>query len=243
MIFATTARACNLPTIRAIGHVSQRVVSATVGCVVACAHFCAAVFGADTPAAGQCTSDAAHGTGLCATCGTTAPADICCTRTAAGMCDPSRPATCCSVPANATVTCREGTCGFACKTGYADCDNDPRNGCEVDLTSDPLHCGACSSACPIRETCYHGTCRCVFPGEPPDLYRSVVPSTCCDNGNQLCGAPDQLSKGSACELVKECPSGYTRCVGTDAGSCAACCPSGTTCDASGGFCRQGTGTA
>src|SRR5690348_11433575 len=35
----------------------------------ACAHFCAAVFGADTPAAGQCTSDAAHGKGLCYQCG------------------------------------------------------------------------------------------------------------------------------------------------------------------------------
>jgi hypothetical protein len=34
-----------------------------------CAHFCATVFGADTPAAGQCTSDAAHGKGLCYECG------------------------------------------------------------------------------------------------------------------------------------------------------------------------------
>ena len=49
----------------------------------ACAHFCAAVFGADTQAAGQCTSDAAHHTGLCYSCGPASsnsvpPQDICC---------------------------------------------------------------------------------------------------------------------------------------------------------------------
>src|SRR5437588_3157317 len=41
----------------------------------ACAHFCNTVFGANTPAASQCTSDAAHGKGLCYTCGPAAPAD------------------------------------------------------------------------------------------------------------------------------------------------------------------------
>src|SRR4051812_18442945 len=49
-----------------------------------CAQFCAAVFGAGTPAAGQCTSEAAHGQGLCYTCGParaggTKP--ICCPKT------------------------------------------------------------------------------------------------------------------------------------------------------------------
>jgi hypothetical protein len=35
----------------------------------ACAHFCAAVFGADTAAAGQCTSEGAKCQGVCAQCG------------------------------------------------------------------------------------------------------------------------------------------------------------------------------
>src|SRR5206468_379691 len=39
----------------------------------ACAQFCASVFGAHTPAAEQCTSDAAHGRGLCYTCGPASP--------------------------------------------------------------------------------------------------------------------------------------------------------------------------
>src|SRR5262249_25149344 len=45
-----------------------------------CAHWCAAVFGADTPAAGRCTSDAAHNRGICCECGTVAPAHIRCGR-------------------------------------------------------------------------------------------------------------------------------------------------------------------
>jgi hypothetical protein len=46
-----------------------------------CAQWCAAVFGANTPAAGRCTSDAAHRTGLCTSCGTaTSPSSVCCTR-------------------------------------------------------------------------------------------------------------------------------------------------------------------
>ncbi len=38
-----------------------------------CAKWCAQVFGPNTSAAGQCTSQAAHGTGLCSTCGNVAP--------------------------------------------------------------------------------------------------------------------------------------------------------------------------
>jgi hypothetical protein len=78
----------------------------------ACAHWCAAVFGADTPAAGQCTSAAAHGTGLCYTCGPAspgggvAPAAICCTHTSSGYCASYSGAACCSP----SQTCSNGTC-------------------------------------------------------------------------------------------------------------------------------------
>src|SRR5947209_665526 len=52
-----------------------------------CAQFCNTVFGANTKAAGQCTSDAAHGKGLCYSCGSNMPASsICCTRNSSGFC-------------------------------------------------------------------------------------------------------------------------------------------------------------
>jgi hypothetical protein len=40
-----------------------------------CAHFCDSLFGADTPEAGQCTSDAAHHEGPCYECGPAAAAN------------------------------------------------------------------------------------------------------------------------------------------------------------------------
>jgi hypothetical protein len=49
-----------------------------------------------------------------------------------------------------------------CPQGYADCDGDPANGCEVDLTSDAYHCGACGTVCPGQGTssgvCVASTC-------------------------------------------------------------------------------------
>jgi len=65
----------------------------------ACAHFCASVFGADTPAASQCTSDAAHHTGLCYTCGPASSGGtqpICCPENPDGTCTSYSSATCCS---------------------------------------------------------------------------------------------------------------------------------------------------
>src|SRR6266850_7672979 len=52
-----------------------------------CAKWCAQVFGPNTSAAGQCTSDAAHNKGLCKQCGSTAPSSICCNRNGSGYCD------------------------------------------------------------------------------------------------------------------------------------------------------------
>jgi Cys-rich repeat protein len=43
--------------------------------------------------------------------------------------------------------CNGGRCGIACNPGFADCDNNPANGCEVNLNTDPNHCGACMTSC------------------------------------------------------------------------------------------------
>src|SRR2546425_9055631 len=53
-----------------------------------CAHFCNAIF-APGPARGQCKDDAAHGTGLCFTCGPKSAGGsqaICCPTDAGGQC-------------------------------------------------------------------------------------------------------------------------------------------------------------
>lgn len=47
------------------------------------------------------------------------------------------------------LTCTDSKC--ACEDGFGDCDGDPANGCEADLTKAP-NCGGCGN------TCAHGTC-------------------------------------------------------------------------------------
>lgn len=86
----------------------------------------------------------------------------------AGSCDPqtghcSSPVvsdgTACAVSAG-SGSCQAGACTVAsCDSGRADCDGAAGNGCEVDLTSDGAHCGACGVACAAGELCASGACR------------------------------------------------------------------------------------
>lgn len=50
-----------------------------------------------------------------------------------------------------SVACSAGECVYTCTPGFADCDGDlagpTTNGCEVDLDSDLLHCGDCTTSC------------------------------------------------------------------------------------------------
>ena len=78
----------------------------------ACANWCAAVFGNDTTATGRCTSDAAHGKGLCYACGPASPGGgvppsaVCCARTSSGYCASYTGASCCT----SGQVCQNGTC-------------------------------------------------------------------------------------------------------------------------------------
>src|SRR5215469_10988680 len=82
----------------------------------ACTTFCNAVFGAETQAAGKCISDAAHGKGLCHTCGSANPSSICCTRNASGYCSSYSATLPCSCNASQCLTCNSssGTCVSTC---------------------------------------------------------------------------------------------------------------------------------
>lgn len=63
--------------------------------------------------------------------------------------------------ANGTPNCTNGTCAVACTTGFADCDNDPANGCEVDTNNSVASCGACGNACTAANgtpSCANGSC-------------------------------------------------------------------------------------
>jgi hypothetical protein len=67
----------------------------------------------------------------------------------------------CAPPANATATCDGGSCGFACTTPFADCDQSAANGCEVNTGTDVAHCGGCATACSAANgtaACDGGAC-------------------------------------------------------------------------------------
>jgi Cys-rich repeat protein len=59
--------------------------------------------------------------------------------------------------ANAKAKCETGACvPESCTVGFADCDKDPANGCEINVDSNPAHCTACGMACTIA----NGTAGC-----------------------------------------------------------------------------------
>ena len=58
----------------------------------------------------------------------------------------------------AATTCVSGTCAFVCSEGLADCNVDPADGCEVDVSSDAANCGQCGLACGGGESCDAGNC-------------------------------------------------------------------------------------
>lgn len=62
----------------------------------------------------------------------------------------------CEAGPRAEPLCSAGKCIFVCDAGAGDCDGDASNGCEVDLTTDAAHCGACSRAC--DDTCTDALC-------------------------------------------------------------------------------------
>lgn len=65
---------------------------------------------------------------------------------------------------NAAGVCNSGMCGIICNPGFADCDANTSSGCEINLTNDPMNCGACANVCPIIANCVSGMC--VVPPPP-----------------------------------------------------------------------------
>jgi hypothetical protein len=131
------------------------------------------------------------------------PADGCevDTRTAAASCGACNNA--CPAPANATATCAASACGIACNTGFADCNNNPADGCEVDTRTSAAHCGACGMTC--NGTCTAGACQATGDCRGGSNMLSRSPG-----GNVIiCDHPSD----SVCEQDFEtlCPAGWSLC--------------------------------
>jgi hypothetical protein len=153
-----------------------------------------------------------------------------------GSCDP------CPASANATATCAEGLCGFACDTGFVDCDGNPANGCEADTLGDPATCGDCAQPCPERfgtaAGCTGGVCTYDCGGGLADCDGNAT------NGCEANTTSDPLHCGSCspcparagavatCEAsacVYTCEAGLDDCDGNVANGCEADLTAPATC--------------
>jgi hypothetical protein len=175
------------------------------------------------------------------------PTDGCEVGTSANPADCGICGNVCPVPANAASFCEASLCGYACLTGFADCNAVEADGCEINIASDPANCGGCGITCSTSDpnalaTCAMGTC-----GSMCNPGFTSCNGTCVDETSDVnnCGAC-----GNACATAVEnatpacqastcgytCNAGLTDCSGicadeqSDPNNCGACgnaCASGT----------------
>ncbi len=122
------------------------------------------------------------------------------------------------VNAHGTASCSTGSCVVACELGYADCDGDATNGCEVSTAATTAACGGCGVSC----TNIHGVTQC----------QSSLCAPTCDPGYADCDQDplngceqplDTLADCGDCAVACSETNATTACLG---GACSPTCASG-----------------
>jgi hypothetical protein len=107
-------------------------------------------------------------------------------------------------PANAAPACAAGRCSIArCNAGFADCNTNPADGCEVDTRVSVAHCGACGTVCPSGPsqvpTCAAGVCALACAPTYVDLDRN--PTNGCECRTTDPDAPDLSFLDTNCDGI------------------------------------------
>jgi hypothetical protein len=135
--------------------------------------------------------------------------------------------------AHASPTCSSGVCAIgACDKGWGDCDQQPADGCEVDLTSTHEHCGSCPNACGSTLVCLQGSCQ-PNCGALTDCNGSCVDLSTnpahCSSCAHSCTVPSHgKATCAAGQCGSTCDTGYHACGGqcdddTSVNSCGTSC--------------------
>jgi hypothetical protein len=136
--------------------------------------------------------------------------------------------------ANGTPACTAGVCGVAaCNAGFGDCDGDAGNGCEAELSANPMNCGACGRGCTAgvnaSTRCAAGACvaECnagygdcdgdAANGCETELGRSAAHCGAC---GQACPAgPNAVATCTMAMCGVSCESGFSDCDGDARNGC------------------------
>jgi Cys-rich repeat protein len=128
--------------------------------------------------------------------------------------------------AHATAKCTLGMCQIgACDPGWVDCNKDPSDGCEVDITSDPMNCGGCGKVCSSQNgvaSCNASSCqiKCnqnfadcdgnVANGCEVDLLTNQTHCGSCNNScnNPLPNVQSSMCNGAGACAIAACNNGY-----------------------------------
>lgn len=139
----------------------------------------------------------------------------------------------CSFP-NAGALCTSGVCALGnCNTSYGNCDSNPTNGCETNLSSNNMNCGACGNVCTFDHAT--GACsagQCVIATCDPgwadcdgtksngcEVHIGVDPLNCgaCALACNLPHATAACASGTC--VIGSCNSGWADCDGNASDGC------------------------
>lgn len=156
----------------------------------------------------------------------------------------------CAIP-HAQSACNASNCTMvSCDSGWTDCNANPSDGCEVNLSQDPMNCATCGHVCPggANVSCVNGQCGLACPTGQGDCD-GVAANGCetdttstadhCGNCATACTYANASAQciASQCSMGS-CASGYGDCdqqdtngceisTDTDLGNCGSCgapCP-------------------
>ena len=163
----------------------------------------------------------------------------------------------CSTP-NGTPACTGGACQIAgCNAGYADCDSNAANGCEVNVSNNINNCGGCGVVCSTPNAtpaCSGGTCQIAGCNTGYANCDGIAANGCevnvsnninnCGGCGVVCSTPNATPacSGGTCQIAS-CNPGYANCdlvtvngcethIASDAFNCGACghvCATGHAC--------------
>jgi len=146
---------------------------------------------------------------------------------------------------HATAGCARGVCTLSCDPGFEDCDGEPSNGCEADLTA-ATSCGSCATRCSgATPLCVMGASGLTCIAEcPPGTTQCSA--TCANLGTSLshcggcnvaCGPAHStaLCTGGVCG-VGSCDAGFANCDGDASTGCETDLSDATHCGSCGGAC-------